>query len=169
MCETCDELADRQNNLALHLMAQLKPSRVNMCFIPISTKRPTSSSSIWCNDPSRYIQRIRTDYVAFWVHVTRFKSKEVGIMKLQDAFIFLCSDGSRKSSNLTPPSSRRRAQGVTLCKEEDGVAEVSETDRDAVEAREDVWIYLSPPHYAQNNCMYRKGHHFLSLSSLLTS
>ena len=32
--------------------------------------------------------------VASEVHVKRFKSTEVGIKKLQDAFVFRCVDGS---------------------------------------------------------------------------
>ena len=44
--------------------------------------------------------------VALEVHVTSFKSKEVGNKKSKDAFMFLCADGSWKQEG--------HAQGLTL-------------------------------------------------------
>ena len=85
--------------------------------------------------------------VASKVYVKRFKYKETGIEKLQDALTFSLrrwfpkTRKSRTTSNLTPPESgelRRSTLGEAselLCSAQ---GETSEADRDAVE-REDYW------------------------------
>ena len=92
------------------------------------------------------------DFVASEYHVNRFKSKKVGIKKLQDVsskINALETRRSRTTSNCSPPKSRmlRRGEeylrhwarrGVTLCstqrsdslQEEGGVANVSDAGRD---------------------------------------
>ena len=78
-----------------------------------SLRKTKSSASIREKDVSRTIHRIRAEfwrrldrildqtglarfenYVASEVHVERFKSKEVGIKKLQEAFLSPCADRS---------------------------------------------------------------------------
>ena len=133
------------------------------------------------------------------VHVKRFKSKEVGSKKLQEAFLFSCADGSLRQGCHAQrqtlrhqrverldaggvPSSLGEARRDTLqgarrdpSQEDGGVADASEADRDPMEAREDVWsmsaeFFLSPPcHASENNCMYRKSHHSQFRQNTLTS
>ena len=101
------------------------------------------------------------NYVASEVHARRFESKVVGIKYSKD--IFLCSHGSLRQESHTQPQTLRRqrverfdpvkvpstfvgrgearsdplqcARSDSL--QEEGVADVSELDRDAMEALED--------------------------------
>ena len=57
--------------------------------------------------------------------------------KLQEAFIFPWADGSLRPESHATTSRRKSAQGVTPSQEERRVADTSEADRDAMEARED--------------------------------
>ena len=96
-------------------------------------------------------------YVVSEVHVTRFKSEEVGIKNLQEAFIFLCAHGSlRQEGHAQHQTSRHQrvesfdgearrgvthcsAQRVTLCKKKAELQTLFEADRDAMEGSEDFW------------------------------
>ena len=89
--------------------------------------------------------------VASEVHAKSLKFKEEGMKNLQDAFIFLCADGSlRQEGHLQRQTSRHQrvgslnAGGVpsTLgeagsdsLQREGGVADVFEADRDGIEGR----------------------------------
>ena len=119
------------------------------------------------------------NYVASEVHVKRFTSKEVGIKKLEEAFLFLCADGrSSKTSNLTPRTrhervetaggypqlwARRDAQGVTLLQEEGEVADVSEVARlwklGMMSGVQLVNLSFATTLCPENNCMHRKNRH----------
>ena len=95
------------------------------------------------------------NHVASEVYVKRFKSEELGIKKLQETFEFLCAGGSLRQEGHArrQPYTTRESRASTLggvpsalgqvrgdsWQEEGGVADSSDADRDAVEAREDVW------------------------------
>ena len=153
------------------------------CFSSTLHKRQKSSSSFWDKDArrtggGRIGNLIIADlddienHVAFDVHVKRSTSKEVGIKKLQDAFMFHCADGSSKQEGHAHRQTSRHhrvesvdvggypqlwaRRGVTVLQcargdslqEEGVVADFSDGDRGAMEAWEYFWcvwgIYLSP-------------------------
>ena len=64
-------------------------------------------------------------------------------------------------------------RGVNPLQEEGGVADISEADRDAMEARKDLWsksgdVFIATASCPKNNCMYRKSLHSQTRSNSLT-
>ena len=119
--------------------------------------------------------------VASEVHVMRFKSEGVGIKKMQEVFTSPGADGSLRQeghaqrrtacyqraesfdAERVPTTlgevkgDRLQSAGSDSWEEEGGVADFSEADRDALEAREAFWS-MSTVSCPENNCMYRKSH-----------
>ena len=126
--------------------------------------RNALNSGGWIGDLIIADRRDIENNVASEAHVKRFKSEEVGIKKLQGIFFlkkFLCADGSQRHAGHAQRHTLRQqrveypqlwARGHPLqrarihsLQREGGVADVSEADRDAVEAREIsrvcLWIH----------------------------
>ena len=117
------------------------------------------------------------NYVAAEVRVKSFKSKDVGIRKMQDAFIFLCADVSREQEGHAQrrfdaggvPSTlgQGRVDFFLQCARWDSLqperafADDSEADRDAMEAKEDFWRMSGDLQivttFCSEKCMYRKS------------
>ena len=86
--------------------------------------------------------------VASEVHVKRFKSKEVGIKKLQEAIVFPCTDRFLRQEGHAQRRTSRHQRVESLDAErapsslgavKGGVADFSEGDRDTMEAWRDFW------------------------------
>ena len=126
--------------------------------------------------------------VASKVHVNQFKSKEVGIKMLQEAFTFPCAEGSLRQEGHAQrqtfrhqrvesldaggvPSTLGEARSDPLqCVRDNSLQEEeSQTFLKLIatpwKQKEDVWSvsgepYLSPPcSCPENTCMYRKSYH----------